>query len=316
MYSCTVSFDDWRVSYESTCDLASAFRRLAEQPPFTDLRIDGGISDSSFLIRYHESDQTSVRYYRRHVEIHASWTKTRGGEMLLYAALPFVALQRQRFGYVTAHAAAVAFPKGAILLLGKGGAGKTIAALALCRWHDARLIGNDLVVFGINKEKNQMTTRGGTKFFHLRYESIRRNIPELLHLFPPSEEDLWLRKVMVNAADVGISTEDKPVQILCAYLVHVDETQGSFFTKLADSVVTRLYLNENFSRYIRGGSIALLDQDLSFLGFVPSFDSAALFRHRTTLIEKLLKEPPMLYVSGKLSEVASFIASYANGDSG
>lgn len=71
----------------------------------------------------------------------------------------------------------------------------------------------------------------------------------------------------------------------------------------------RLYLNENFSRYIRGGSVTLLDQHFSFLGYVPSLDSPSLFQNRARLMDRMIKTPSMLYVSGKLADVAGFIAT-------
>lgn len=314
MYNCAVLLDGCRVSYESTRDLASAFRHLSEQAVFTGLCVEEGASKSPFSIRYSESKEVSVQYYRQHAKINAPWSELREGEALLYAALPFIEVQYQRMGYVTSHAAAVAFPQGAVILLGPGGAGKTTTALTLCQRYGAKLIGNNLVVVGIDQQSRQIMIRGGTKFLHLRHESIRRNMPDLLYLFYPSGEDPWLNKIVMKAVDIGISVQEEPTPLFGAYLVHVDETQSLFFAKPADSVDTRLYLNENFSRYIRGTNVTLLKKDLSFLGFVPSFDSMALFKRRSILIEKLLKEPPMLYVSGNLNEVASFIASRTNRD--
>ncbi len=67
------------------------------------------------------------------------------GEILLYAALPFLEVLHQRKQVVTMHTAAVEFSGRAILLLGKSSAGKTRLTLSLCRNHRARLIGNDVV---------------------------------------------------------------------------------------------------------------------------------------------------------------------------
>lgn len=107
--------------------------------------------------------------------------------------------------------------------------------------------------------------------------------------------------------DLGIQVQVEPVEVSRSFLVHVDDTLSGVFVKPADSIVTRLYLNENLSRYIRGTSIALFGEALSFLGYVPSLDSEELFAQRRILIEHLLGSPAMTYVSGPLKGVAEYI---------
>jgi len=309
-----IELDGTKVLYESNRNLVPDFKQLVRKRIFTEFKVDCKKSDAQFIVRYFESDYISIQYFKEHVEIYAPWSETNNGETLFYASLPFVEVQHQQSGYQTVHAAAVSFPAGAVIILGKEGAGKTTTALKLCRTYGAKLIGNDLVVIGIDKNSGRIMVRGGTKFLHLRYESMNRNMSDLLHLFKfdSSIIDTWLCKLIVDPKAAGVEVEDKIMPLIATYLVHIDNTQDSLFSSKADSVVTRLYLNENFSRYIRGGSISLLGKDLSYLGFVPSYDSENFFKQRTSFIEKILKEPEMLYMSGRLDDVASSIYSRIN----
>lgn len=231
----------------------------------------------------------------------------RDGETVLYLSYPLIEMQRQQQRSLTAHAACVDLNGNAVLLLGKEGAGKTTLALELCLQHGASLIANDLTVIGL--EQGWLMALGGTKFFFLRYESIRRNLPELLPCFTGQSADPWLCKTKVKPADLGISTQKNPVLIRQAYMVHVDETQKEVFDDKADSLVTRLYLNENFSRYIRSTCTVMLGgKDRDFLGYIPSLDTERLYEMRKGLISAMLYQANLRYVSGPLKAVAEYIA--------
>ena len=185
--------------------------------------------------------------------------------------------------------------------------------MGLCRSHGAKLIGNDLVVVGADSETEKVVTRGGTRFLSLRYESIIRNMPELINLFPSQEEDPWLRKVLVSPSQANIEVCVEDMAVKSAFIVHVDETKKHLFVKSADNTVTRLYLNENFSRYIRATCMALLGENLQYLGYVPSFDTEVLFNKRVLLMDRLLKGYSMKYVSGPLEMVVDYIAMQSSG---
>jgi hypothetical protein len=265
----------------------------------------------TYKVCYEETDEDfSVRYSSQAAHIRAPWRVIREGESLLYAAIPFIEVQRQQYGYTTIHSAAVYLDGRAILLMGKEGSGKTTTALGLCRTHGAQLIGNDLVIIGSSKKGDRLKIHGGTKFITLRYESIRRNMPDLLNLFPDKADDPWLRKVSLFPQRANISLHIGDALLTKAYIVHVDETKDEVFVKAADNLITRLYLNENFSRYIRGTCVAILGQGLKHLGYVPSFDSEELFSHRVVVMEQLLSEYSMMYISGPLMKVVEYIATH------
>lgn len=55
--------------------------------------------------------------------------------------------------------------------------GKTTLSLDLCDKYNYSLIGNDRNVIGFNSDE-ELVAFDGTKFVFLRYEPIKRNIPE------------------------------------------------------------------------------------------------------------------------------------------
>ncbi|MEK9156373.1 MAG: hypothetical protein AAB360_03715 [Patescibacteria group bacterium] len=231
----------------------------------------------------------------------------REGETILYLSYPLIELQRQQQSSLTAHAACVNLNGTAVLLLGKEGAGKTTLALQLCQQYGASLIANDLTVIGLTQ--GQLAALGGTKFFFLRYESIRRNLPGLLPLFTKPGKDPWLRKVKVQPSSLDIGIWGGLAPIRRAYMVHVDEMQTEVFADTADSLVTRLYLNENFSRYIRSTCTVMLGgNDHDLLGYIPSLDAEQFYEMRKGLILAILRQANLCYVSGPLKPVAEYIS--------
>lgn len=307
--TCTVVQNGVSVVFESSRDLASDFEKLRLKLLFRHLIIERSSASSAYVVRYVESNEIRISYHGTVVQVLAPWDQVRGGETLLYASLPLVECQLQLLNRVTVHAASVAFSEGAVLLLGKEGSGKTTTAIELCRKFDGRLIGNDLVALGLNSVDGRLWVFDGTKYLHLRYESIRRNLPELLHVFSLNDQDPWLCKVIIDSGVVDVLVAESGSPLIASYVVHVDSMQSDLFLGNADRLVTRLFLNENFSRYIRGGCISLLGSGLDYLGYVPSYDTEQLFLMRQRLIEGILQDPPMRYVSGNVQDVSTYIHS-------
>lgn len=229
-------------------------------------------------------------------------------QVLAYAAYPLTEYRRQKRGAVTAHAAAVAFDSAAALILGKEGAGKSTVAIQSCKDLGARLVGNDLTIVE-NTEAEGIRVSHGTKILHLRRESARRGLSELLSLFPPetATQDPWLQKVAIRPDKIGIEVQDEPTEVKVSAIVHVDESQEKIFVREeTDNLVSRLVMYENFSRYIRGSCLPGLDKDRRFLYCLPSLDTPELFEKRTGLIERILNQP-LLYVSGRSKDIATFL---------
>lgn len=308
MHQYTLTIDGETIGVRSDKDLSPVFTGWTELLHLIDAEVRPG-GEHEFTVEHIDAPSQPAIYSDKSVRLIVPLEQLRTGEFLLYAALPFLEVLHQRKRMVTMHAAAVELGGRAILLLGKAGAGKTSIALSLCRNHRARLIGNDVVKVGIARGSGSITALSGSKYFFLRQESIKRNIPNLLSLFPQSEKDPWTHKIYCLPDMLGIAVcIDKP-SIARSYLVHVDETMEELYTTSADKTDTRLYLNENMSRYIRGTAIALFADNSRFMGYVPSFDTSDFFNMRVELTENLISQSKMRYLSGNLQDTCQYIIS-------
>lgn len=288
MYSFRVSIGPYDVNVVTPLrlDLLYAQLQSANRPPLVD--IEPGHSSSTYLLEHHDtSSETSLWLSNALNHMVVRCPMTQMGEELIHLAHLLIERRMQLDGYVTAHCAAVVRGGTAVLLLGKIGSGKTTTAIQLCREHGCQLIGNDLRVVGSIGSDLQVIA--GTRFFHLRYISIRNNMPDLMHLFSKMDRDSWLYKVFTTPERIGVSLFSGHARINGAYLVHVDNTQPTIYEEEGDSLVTRLYLNENFSSYIRATTTPfLIGHNLSFADYVPPLDCPVTYARRVYLINRLL----------------------------
>lgn len=294
-----------KINVESEFDLCFFFDYWKLFPPFKEVKISIGTSSSKFLLKISKSNNISIKYINNTIHFKSNLTKLKNGEVLLYSILPFIELQNQKEGIVTMHGAAISLNNKAIMLIGKQGAGKTITTLNLCQKHGAKLIGNDLI--RIKSSNNKLTVNGGSKYFYLRYESIKRNIPELAILFSKKKEDGWIDKVFKEPHELDIVVKNTPTVIYHSYLIHIDETKNKLYVNDIQKLSTQLYLNENLSRYIRGTSIALFTNKLDFWDYVPSLDSPDLFKMRVSIIKQIINPLKIKYISGNLAMVTQEI---------
>lgn len=304
-YTCTVNSGSVSVDFFSTKNLYQIFSRSRYSlfiPEFSCVR---NSPNSKSVIDYVENDSRVLRYASRRVSVSFPWREMRNGETILYLSYPLLERQRQENGFLTAHAAAFSLGDVAYLILGKEGAGKTSTLIGMCQTFGAKLVANDLCIVGW--KCTFPVLQGGTKFLFMRRESARRTLPTLLKRFKQkSVEDPWLEKVILRPEDLEIELESRELKLGGTFLVHVDETKRTLFSRRSDDLPTRLYLNENFSRYIRTTSTTMLGGDrYDSLGYVPSLDTKRFYRWRQTLIRYLLDEQQGIrYVSGPLSLVA------------
>jgi len=268
-----------------------------------------GYGDSPYLVAYQDSEARTLEFADHRVDVRYPWIDMRGGEVLLYIAYPLIELQRQSKASLTCHAAAVELSGHGVLLLGKEGAGKSSVALRLCWDYGAKLVANDLCI--LRTEGDSVFLEGGTKFFFLRRASVERSVPDLLSLFS-ADKDSWTDKVIVPPSSISVELARNRVQNRVTALVHVDESQRGVHTESADGLALRLFLNENFSRYIRSTCTTMLGgSDYEFMGYIPSLDSENLYAMRVALINKLLKLPGIRYISGPSRLVAAHLAQLA-----
>jgi len=269
--------------------------------------------NTPYFVNYHVGNQVTVNYTRYGVELTAPWELMRNGETVLYSAYPLVEVQHQENGLLTTHAAAVSLDGKGIMVLGKIGAGKTSTVLDLCRRFGAKLIANDLCIFGGEGGKYRIV--GGTKFIHLRLESARRNLPDLTSRFPQDQGiDSWSNKIFLDHISLGIELQYDVVNLDRVFLVHVDQEQEGLVVHRQDNLVLRLMLNEKFSSYIRATNTTLLGgPNYDLLGYIPSMDRPEFFQRRSELIKHLLHNLGVVYVSGKLEEIARTIVELSHG---
>lgn len=307
-YTCTVRSGGVSVDFFSSKDLYQTFSRSRYSlfiPEFSCARASP--RDGPRVV-YTESKSRDLRCTPRVVSISFPWEEMRDGETILYLAYPLIERQHQERRYLTAHAAAFSFGNTAFLIFGKEGAGKTSTLISMCQQFGAKLVANDLCIIGW-KDKTNPVVYGGTKFFFIRRESARRTLPQLLPYFKEDGDDSWLEKAIICPKDLGVELEARELPVNVSFLVHVDETKQELFGRAIDDLPTRLYFNENFSRYIRTASTTMLGGDkYDLLGYVPSLDTKRFYEWRRELIKYLLVKQGVRYVSGPLPLVAEEIA--------
>lgn len=243
------------------------------------------------------------------ISISCSLETIRDGEMLAYLVYPMLEIQRQGDGLMTIHAAAVSCDDRGILILGKEGTGKISVAISLCREYGCKLIANDLCIIG--HSKSEIILYDGTKFFFVRYESMMRTHRDLLRYFKEEPEDKWMAKTYIYPDQIGIQPETDPIKLGFAYVVHVsidNHKKEHLCSKRMNGLWPKLFLYENFSRYIRMTCMPILGgENFSYMGYVPSFDCLNFHNKRVSLIDNLLNVIGITYLSGHLSKISEEI---------
>ncbi len=263
---------------------------------------------SKYIVEYTNSDERILQYEDHKAIIKYPIKEMGDGLTILFMAYPLLEVNRREKKSLTCHCAGVSIDGKGILILGKEGSGKTTLAIELCRKYNAKLIGNDLCVIDYNS-LNNLKLLGGTKYIFLRYESIKRNIPDLLKNFDLQESDkkidTWTFKKKVFPRDLGIQDQKDEVDIDSIFIVHIDQ-EKDFFCKEANSLANILYLNENFSRYIRNTCTTMI-KDNNIINYIPSLDTKEFFDERAELINYMLNNKKIKYLSGSIEDVAKYI---------
>lgn len=291
--------------YKSDMDLIHFLKTSQEYLEFPGLKIYEKVpKDFPYSVKYFDVQDKRILCSDNEIKIYYP------SEDLTAASIVFMGYilmekQRNEHSMVTIHSACVEKDNSAILLLGRSGSGKTTLSLNLCDKYNYSLIGNDRNVIGFNSDE-KLIAFDGTRFIFLRYESIKRNMPELLDLFQEEKNDTWLRKIKVLPDNLGIKVSSN-VPITKSYIIHIDNSQKGLYCKNGDSPANRLYLNELFSMYIRGMYTTFSDKNFHAVGYVPSYDTAELYKNRTELINAIFETSDLEYISGNLNDVSEYI---------
>jgi len=214
--------------------------------------------------------------------------------------------ERAKKGKATIHAAAVSKNGKGFLILGKQGSGKTSITLELCRKHGYSLIGNDLVLVGM--QNNIGYLYGGTKIFRIRSTTIKEYNSDLNHFFKSSDSDEWTRVTVIGPDKINVQVERSVIPIHGIYYVHLYPQNYNFVAREVDKLFSRIFLYQIFSEYIRGSAIIpLIGKDLRFSDYIQSLDTKGSFQKRIKFINWIINNDNYKYVAGALGDICSFI---------
>lgn len=213
---------------------------------------------------------------------------------------------RAKKGKATIHAAAVSKRGKGILILGKQGSGKTSITLGLCREYGHSLVGNDLVLAGLQEDIGYLY--GGTKIFRVRATTIKDYNQDLKNFFKPSNDDEWTQIAIIEPDKIQVLIEKSIVPIHAIYYVHLYPPDHNFIAKEVDRLFSRIYLYQIFSEYIRGSAIIpLIGKDLRFSDYIPSLETRGTFERRIRFINWIINNKNYKYIAGNLADICSFI---------
>lgn len=214
--------------------------------------------------------------------------------------------ERAKKGKATIHAAAVSKNGKGVLILGKQGSGKTSITLELCRKRGYSLVGNDLVLAGI--QNNAGYLYGGTKIFRVRTTTVKDYNKDLESFLKSGSNDEWTQIAVIEPDKIHVLTEKSIVPIHGIYYVHLYPPNHGFIVNEVDKLFSRIYLYQIFSEYIRGSAIIpLIGKDLKFSNYIPSLDTKDAFEKRIGFINWIINNKNYKYVAGAPADICTFI---------
>lgn len=273
---------------------------------------------SDYSIFYHKNNDTfSAKMLNGNtsLKIEGPIKEIEKGNTIPFMAHFILEQQRQKNSEATMRGAGVSKNNEAILLIGKRGSGKTSISLELCRKYGYSLIGNDIVLIGLRKDGGYLF--GGTKIFTIRLTTIKYYNTDLKRYFKGSYlrekgQDEWTTKIDILPKKLGIRTEKNPVKITKAFYVHLRNDFSKLFLRRIYKKETlymgRLYLYEELTRYIRGTCIPILrGPDLKLGDYLPSLDKPEYHKWRLNLINWLIEDLGLYYISGPMDALCNYI---------
>jgi hypothetical protein len=268
---------------------------------------------SDYSIIYIEDKISSARMFddNKTLEIKGPLKDILEASTIPFRAHFMLEQQMQKDSIFTTQGAGVSKNKRAVLLMGKRGAGKTSITLELCRKYNYKLIGNDLVLIGLKKNKGYFLE--GAKIFTLRFTTVKYYNTDLQKFFKKEHPNEWTNKVRFLPKDLGISIEKKRPKIIKVFYVHLlnNESAPLYIQKIGDketSYMGRLYLYEELSRYIRGTCIPLVYGSQFYIGdYLPSLDNPEYHKNRVKFIDWIMDKIGFYFISGSMNAICNFI---------
>lgn len=268
---------------------------------------------SDYSIIYIKDNVFSARMLNNNktLEIKGPLKDIREASTIPFRAHFMLELQRQRNSIFTTQGAGVSKQGKGILLMGKRGAGKSSITLELCRKYNYKLIGNDLVLVGLKKNRGYFF--GGAKVFVLRFTAVKYYNSDLQRFFKKESQNEWINKARLLPKELGISIEKKYPKIIKAFYVHLlnDKSAPLYIRRIGNketSHMGRLYLYEELSMYIRGVCIPIVHGSQFYIGdYLPSLDKSEYHKNRVKFIDWLMDDVGFYFISGSMDAICNFI---------
>lgn len=248
------------------------------------------VSHPLLLVKYGVTATASVRPVSSN-EIHLCLPATTVRSARLgYLTYTLLERYRQRACIASVHAAAIALPSGAgVLILGDKGSGKTNTLLELLR-QGCVPAGDDLIALHL--------TRDGVELLPSKRIAAVRG--------PSRPPALYYETKRTVALDGEFSFLQTPARVDWIFRVNVHSGSESNVLERSDKLTIgeRLRLHENLVRYIGGLATPLILDSGAVYGPIPALDDEACASFRSALVESL-GQTPFFYLQGKTAEDAA-----------
>jgi hypothetical protein len=280
-------------------------------PYIPEYRIDSHPSNSGFRLMIDIGMPFSVTQNQtlRNWLVCGSLEDLRLGYTIPYLIHYILEIQRMQHSQVTIHGAGIVRNGQGILLLGKQGSGKTSVSLELCRHYGCSLVGNDLVLLGLDEDQGFLY--GGTKIFRLRRATVTHYNTDLQHLFDKkgSDKDDWTSVTTFKPDVLSIAVSSEPAPLLQVVYIHLlNDLNDELHVSSVEKTFSRLFLFEETSRYIRGVCFpTLMGQSLEYGAYLPSLDNPDFHQKRKRLISWIENRCSYHYVSGPMHKICAYL---------
>lgn len=286
--------------------LYSLFDQMGIYCHFPDVKVSNVSFCEDYNIHYTNNSERNFYYDGNNVVVNYPMDEINDGHSLLYLAGPLIEKQRQERKNLTCHAACLSKNGEAVLLLGPKGSGKTLMTLNMLI-NGYSLIANDISVIDYSL-KDALYALGGSKFINLRRYVIEKELPEFADDLVVDSEYDYYDNIILDPNTVGFSIEKNRVPITRAYILNVNNNFNSLELSMGNSLISKLYLSEDFSRYIRGSAFHFINsQSGNVEGYIPSMDNAELCFQRAQLIEFMINQLPIENLCGNATTVKKFL---------
>ena len=302
MYKLLINSLGTKLLIYSDVDLFPLFDKMGIYCHLPDMQVINNFNgDCQYNLYYSNNSKRNFKYDGNDIYVNYPLEEISGGHGLLYIAGPLLEKQRQLNHSLTCHAACISKENKGILLLGSKGSGKTTMVLRMLL-NGYSLVSNDICVIDYSNHQNILAL-GGTKFLNIRQTVLEERIPEIKRRL--SQNDFSNKSnIIINPNDVHFKLEHETVPIVAAFILYVDNNMENSVLKSGDDLTSKLYVSENFSRYIRGVSNYFINSQTGLIeGYIPSLDNSKLYEERENFINDFVNFPYFGRLSGNMLDI-------------